>query len=282
MKYLDVTKMVLKVILLFCTAFAILPIIWTLPSLFLDNTALTGGINFSSFEGWKVVNLQEKLNSVFTDKKLLWSLLVTVLISSVVGILTASSSMALAYTLTRIHLGRLTPITMLAYSAYLTPPIILVLALDWLSPITQSYAGSIGSVMLGLSVFLFPLNYGLAFGFWRQVGFETDRSAAADGAPLWNRFKLHVQYGSPPFSFGLGLALLTFMLAWSDVTFSKILLSGGSSTRLFTDQVIEVLKANEMISPRGDLALVGLIAVGIASTAAYFYARLFISTGDRS
>jgi hypothetical protein len=81
--------------------------------------------------------------------------------------------------------------------------------------------------------------------------------------------------GSPSWAFGAGLALLTLMLAWSDVLFSRFLLMASPEYRLLTDLVIERLRANDLIVARSELAAVAIMCAAVAAIVASLYAVMF-------
>jgi ABC-type glycerol-3-phosphate transport system permease component len=89
------------------------------------------------------------------------------------------------------------------------------------------------------------------------------------------RFRIHMSSGAPSSAFFGGLALLTFMLSWSDVLFSRYLLMGERHQRLLTDLVIEHLKANDVVAARGELAAVAVLTTLVAVAAASAYALMF-------
>lgn len=254
--------------------FVLVPVTATVGALFFENSQLAQGMQISAWSDYSLLHAIAKFQTLEAEGSLLPALLRSLFVALVVGSLTAWSAMVSAFCLSRLNFGRFGAMRFLGYAAYLTPPVILVISLGWLSAIASGATSALLVLVIGQSAFLFPLNYALALGYWTQTAYAIDRTAASDGAGLFVRLRVHVRSG-PPFAFFGGLALLTFMLSWSDVLFSRYLLMRERDQRLLTDLVIEHLKANDVVAARGELAAVALLAVLIAGVAASAYAFLF-------
>jgi ABC-type glycerol-3-phosphate transport system permease component len=269
------SKPLLNAALFTLLGLALLPVVTTFAALFFDSIRLTQGLNLSSASDFRLANATAKFAVLFEDGTLFLSFFRSIVLACIVGAVTAWAAMASAFLLSRSDFGRRQILHVLAYTAYLTPPVILIISF-------ARFTGQVGSdlyallvVACGQSCFLFPLNFGLAMGHWKATSYELDRAAASDGANLWTRFRLHMSMGSPSWAFAAGLALLTMMLAWSDVLFSRFLLAGSPDYRLLTDLVIERLRANDLIVARGELAAVAVMCAIVASFAASLYALMF-------
>lgn len=265
--------MCLSLCLLFCLA--LLPVITAFGALFYDSSKLTQGLDLSLTGEFQLGNATMKFLIFFEDKALFLSLLRSVAIACTVGLTTTWAAMASAFLLSRSDFGRIQILHIFAYTAYLTPPIILVISFSRLSGQFDNDFYSLLIVAFGQCCFLFPLNFAMALAHWRASSYEIDRVGASDGAGLWIRFGLHMSMGSPSWAFGAGLALLTMMLAWSDVLFSRFLLGGSPHYRLLTDLVIERLRANDLVVARGEMAAVAVMCALVASLTASMYAVMF-------
>ncbi len=253
----------------------LLPVGVTVAALFIESSRLTQGFDLTAWPDYSIANAAAKLRALASQGELLSALGRSLGVAILVGLLTAWAAITCAFHLSRLSLGRLARLNLLGYAAYLTPPVVLVISLSWLAQFATGLASPLIVVALGQGSFLFPLNYALALGHWAQVPYAIDRTAASDGANLSQRFAAHISSGTPSLGFFGGLALLTFMLSWSDVLFSRYLLLGEPEQRLLTDLVIESLKANDIVAARGELAAVAILSAIVAAFAAGLYAVFF-------
>ena len=261
--------------------FAALPILFAIPAVFMDSTSLSDGVDVFATEAMSFANVVEKFEYLSANQDLLSALIRTLVVALGVGIVSSCSAMALAFASTRLYLGWAGWLRPLGYFAYLTPPIVLVLSIGWLSQFAAGQISALLVVSIGQAAFLFPLNYGLAVGHWMQSEWAVDRNASLDGARFWRRFFVHFAPGTSSFAFCGGLALLTFMLAWSDVVFSRFLLMNDRDNRLLTDLVIDFLSQSDVTEPRGELAVVAFLTVFVAAVASGAYALVFARTARR-
>lgn len=255
--------------------FVLTPVVATVVALFFGNAQLAHGLQLFSWPDYSIENAAAKFRALQIQGNLLGSFVRSLLVAFCVGTLTAWSAMICAFCLSRMSLGRLGALRVLGFAAYLTPPVILVISLGWLAGLISGSGSAILVLVLGQCAYLFPLNYALSLGHWAQVAYEVDRSAASDGAGLFARLRVHMNSRAPSSAFFWGLALLTFMLSWSDVLFSRYLLMGDRDQRLLSDVVIEHLKANDVVAARGELAAVAFMTALVAAAVAGAYALMF-------
>lgn len=255
-----------------------LPILAAVVALFIDSTMLTGGIASSTLTTthFTISNATQKFSILFLNGDLIHAFFRSIAVAALVGITTSWLALISAYTLTRVELGKWGKLQILGYSAYFTPPVILATSYALLTQEFMSQTSAVFVVAAGQMSYFYPINLGLALGHWKSVPFEVDRVIAADGASFYGRLAQHMSSGGVTWAFWLGLALLTFMLSWSDVLFSRYLLSGYPDQRLLTDLVIEKLNANDLIVARSELAAVATMCIMVASIASACYSVLFL------
>ncbi len=251
------------------------PILASFAALFFRSERLTSGLQFLAWTDYSLANALDKYRILAADGRLLSAFLRSLTLALAIGLLTAWSAMIAAFYLSRQRFRGSTLLRLAGYTAYLAPPVILVIALGWLAAGARGPYSALLVLVAGQCTFLFPLNYALALGHWAQTPYEIDRTAATDGAGLLIRLKVHMAAGTPSFAFMGGLALLTFMLSWSDVLFSRYLLMRHPDQRLLTDLVVERLGANDVVTARGELAAVAVMTAIVAAVAASAYSVMF-------
>jgi len=252
----------------------LIPLIATFIAAFNNDAALRGGIGIEQWQGMSVSNFRRNVAVLSENKIFVPALIRSATLSCLVSLVVAWASAALSFAVSRTDLRRLSVFTLLAYAAYLTPPVILVVAINLAQDLLPKLPAFL-VIFLGHCVFLFPLSYGLALGHWRQTDFEIDRVAAVEGAHFFKCFSMHCTVGGSTFSFIAGIFMLNFMLSWSDVLFSRFLLIGSPEQRLLTDLVIDALDSSEILPSRGSLSVLSLLTVSLAIAASTAYALVF-------
>ena len=256
-------------------AIVLIPILAGFAAVFFRSERLTSGLQFLAWQDYSLSNAVDKYRTLAADGRLASAFMRSLLLATVIGLLTAWSAMIAAFILSRQKFRGATALRLAGYTAYLAPPVILVIALAWLAAAARGPISALLVLALGQCTFLFPLNYALALGHWAQTPYEIDRTAATDGAGLLARLRVHMAPGNPSLAFMGGLALLTFMLSWSDLLFSRYLLMRHPDQRLLTDLVVERLGANDVVAARGELAAVAVMTSIVAALAASAYSVMF-------
>jgi ABC-type Fe3+ transport system permease subunit len=262
-------------ILLCVIAFSLLPILTVVPAILTHNSQVSGGLDLLNYERLNVANGVENFTNLAKNGIFVESIARTIVFSILVGALTTYCAISTSYLLTRVAGFHIEKLSFIAFTAYLTPPIILALAY---SSMREDFIPNGFSLLLvagGLCTFIFPLCYGLSLSRWKNYGWDIDRAASADGASLWMRFSIHMKPGSPMNTYALGLSLLSFMLSWGDITFSRVLLQGNEDSRLFTDIMIDLLILSDKTEPFGEVAAIAFATTLVSALASSAYGFTF-------
>lgn len=245
-------------------------------AIFLESSVLTSGLDLSKPNSFSLENASKKIETTIGQDGMFSAFMRSVWVAMIVGVTTAWLAFLSAFLVVRIRLPFSSAVSGLGFLAYLTPPVLLMLSMSWLSQFARGDSFALMLLIVGQATFLFPINYVLALGHWRSTPYEIDRAAAIDGANLLMRLRLHLAGMSPSTAYFWGLCLLTFMLSWSDVLFSKYLLQSYRDSRLLADLVIERLQSFEEVTARGELAAVAALCFVVAGVASLFYSIAFI------
>jgi len=256
-------------------AFVLLPVLFTASAVFLSNSSIEIGVNPFNFRNYSSVSAAKNFGAIKSDTIFYASFWLTIVTAFTVSTLVAFSSAITSYYTSRVNLYNLSKLKILPFFAYLTPPVILVLSVQSLPPSMIDHFPKILIVGLSHCAYFFPFSYALFLGYWEQSDFGLDRSAAGDGGTIHHTFILHfLSFKSPTFIFALSISLLTFMLSWSDVLFSRILLGSGD-TRLLTDWFIDMMQASEIEERRGELAAMAILTFFLASLLSILFSVAF-------
>jgi len=269
-------KVIIYILVTIGILFISLPILFLVFASGMGDESLTRGISslehvsqsFLSFD-MLIIRFQD----IFNDELMFKLLGHSLFLSFLVAIISSSFSLLLGYYITRhnsIFINMAIPT--ISLFTYLTPPVVLVISLSlYWSEHSQEYIWF--KILFSHIIYLLPLALILAIAFWSQKPYEIDRISSSDGADFWERFLVHISIKEVLYF--IIIAMLIFMISWSDIIFSRILASSDAEERLVVDFIFEFLSSADIIYPYGKMALFSLFVVGIASLFSILFGIVF-------
>jgi len=219
------SRVLLWLALALFTVWTLAPIVWALISSIFPTSALTSTPMGLSPERITFKNFAASFSSGGPDLLAAMgnSLLIAVT-ASCLGVIVGAPA---GYALANLGIRRSGFILMAVLASQMFPAIVLVIPL-FVVMAGLGLVGTYAALIIAHLTFIVPIVIWVTKGFFEAIPPQLERSAAIDGAGMWNTFRLIVLPLAAPSIFAVGV--FAFIESWNEFFFAVILSSSHTKT----------------------------------------------------